>query len=70
MIQWLRLRASSGGGTGLIPAQGTKISHDNLVWQKKRKRNKEKKRMLVESQLDKESKILIKALTHIYSMTK
>lgn len=39
----------------LIPAQGTNISHDNLVWQKKRKRNKEKKGMLVESQLDKES---------------
>ena len=24
-VQWLRLRASTAGGTGLIPGQGTKI---------------------------------------------
>ena len=26
-VQWLRLRASTAGGTGLIPGQGTKIPH-------------------------------------------
>ena len=27
MVQWLRLYASSAGGTGLIPGLGTKIPH-------------------------------------------
>jgi len=27
MVQWLRLRASTAGVMGLIPGQGTKISH-------------------------------------------
>ena len=26
-VQWLGLRASTAGGTGLIPGQGTKIPH-------------------------------------------
>ena len=27
VVQWLGLQASTAGGTGLIPDQGTKISH-------------------------------------------
>ena len=27
MVQWLRLRASTAGATGLIPGPGTKIPH-------------------------------------------
>ena len=27
MVQWLRLCASTAGGMGLIPGQGTKIPH-------------------------------------------
>ena len=27
MVQWLRFCASTAGGTGLIPGQGTKIPH-------------------------------------------
>ena len=27
MVQWLRLRDSSAGASGLIPGQGTKIPH-------------------------------------------
>ena len=27
VVQWLRLRASTAGGTGSIPGQGTKIPH-------------------------------------------
>ena len=27
VVQWLRLRASTAGGTGLIPGWGTKIPH-------------------------------------------
>ena len=34
-IQWLRLRASTEGGTGLIPGWGTKIPHAmRAVWPK------------------------------------
>ena len=42
MVQWLRLCASTAGGTGLIPGWGTKIPH--AVWygqKKKREREKE-----------------------------
>ena len=28
MVQWLRLRASTAGGTGSIPGRGTKIPND------------------------------------------
>ena len=28
VVQWLRLYASTAGGTGSIPCQGTKILHD------------------------------------------
>ena len=35
VVQWLRLRASTAGGTGLIPGWGTKIPH--AVWPKKKK---------------------------------
>ena len=34
--QWLGLRASTAGGAGSIPAQGTKILH--VSWQKKKKK--------------------------------
>ena len=27
MVQWLRLRATTAGGEGSIPGQGTKIPH-------------------------------------------
>ena len=27
VVQWLKLRASTAGGTGSIPGQGTKIPH-------------------------------------------
>ena len=37
MVQWLGLRASTAGGVGLIPGQGTKIMH--VVWQKKKKKS-------------------------------
>ena len=36
-VQWLRLRTSTTGGTGLIPGQGTKIPHAAWCSQKKRK---------------------------------
>ena len=35
-VQWLVLHASTAGGTGLIPGQGTKIPH--AMWQKKKKK--------------------------------
>ena len=35
VIQWLRLRTSTAGGTGLIPGRGTKISHASWYDQKK-----------------------------------
>ena len=34
VVQWLGLRASTAGGTGLIPGQGTKILH--AAWPKKK----------------------------------
>jgi len=34
VVQWLRLDASTGGGTGSIPAQGTKIPTRHAVWPK------------------------------------
>ena len=36
-VQWLRLRASTAGGMGSIPGQGTKIPHAALHGQKKEK---------------------------------
>ena len=35
-VQWLRLRASTAGGAGLIPGQGTKIPH--AVWHSQKKK--------------------------------
>ena len=35
MVQWLRLWASSAGGVGLIPGQGTKIPHALCALQNK-----------------------------------
>ena len=35
VIQWLRLCASNAGDVGLIPGQGTKISHATWHGQKK-----------------------------------
>ena len=37
MVQWLRLRASTEGGAGWIPGQGTKISQATWHSQKKKK---------------------------------
>ena len=37
-VQWLRLCASTAGGTGSIPVQGTKILHARAVQQKKKKK--------------------------------
>ena len=37
MVQWLRLRVSTTGGTSLIPGQGTKILHATQCGQKKKK---------------------------------
>ena len=34
MVQWLRLHASNGGGTGSIPGWGTKIPHATWHGQK------------------------------------
>ena len=36
LVQWLRLLASTAGGMGLIPGQGTKIPH--ILQQKKKKK--------------------------------
>ena len=40
VIQWLRLRTSTAGGTGLIPGRGTKISHASWYDQKKQTKKK------------------------------
>ena len=34
VVQWLRLHASTAGGTGSIPVQGTKIQHTEQCSQK------------------------------------
>ena len=36
VVQWLRLYASTAGGTGSIPCQGTKILHVACQGQKKK----------------------------------
>ena len=36
-VQWLRLHASTAGGAGWIPGQGTKIPHAAWCSQKKKK---------------------------------
>ena len=38
-VQWLRLGASTAGGTGSIPGHGTKIPHATLCSQKKKKKS-------------------------------
>ena len=38
MVQWLRLCASTAGGTGSIPGRGTKIPHAVQRGQKKKKK--------------------------------
>ena len=35
MVQWLRLRASSAGGVGSIPGQGTKIPYASCALKNK-----------------------------------
>ena len=42
VVQWLRLCASTAGGKGSIPGQGTKIPHAVLCSQKKRKKKRKK----------------------------
>ena len=39
-VQWLGLRASTAGGTGSIPGQGTKIPHAMVCPKKKKKSHK------------------------------
>ena len=41
-VQWLRLRASTAGGMGWIPGQGTRISHVAQRDQKKKKKKNQK----------------------------
>ena len=41
VVQWLRLRTSTAGGTGSIPGQGTKIPH--AVWHSQKKKKEKKK---------------------------
>ena len=38
VVQWLRLHASTAGGVGSIPGQGTKILHTVQHGQKKKKK--------------------------------
>ena len=40
MVQWLRYHASTAGGTGSDPGQGTKIPHAMQHGQKKKKEKK------------------------------
>ena len=37
-VQWLRFYASSSGGTGSVPGQGTKIPHATQHGKKKKKK--------------------------------
>ena len=39
-VQWVRLHASTSGGMGSIPAQGTKIPHATPHNQKKKKKSR------------------------------
>ena len=41
VVQWLRLSASTAGGMGLIPGQGTKIPY--ATWHNPKKKKKKKK---------------------------
>ena len=41
VVQWLRLYASTAGGTGSVPCQGTKILHVACHGQKKKKERTE-----------------------------
>ena len=40
MVQWLGLHASTAGGTGLMPGQGTKILQ--VTWQGQKKKKKKR----------------------------
>ena len=46
VVQWLRLHASTAGGTGSIPGWGTKIPH--ATWHGPEKKKK-KRKILVKS---------------------
>ena len=37
MVQWLKIRATTAGGMGLIPGWETKIPHARVVWTNKKK---------------------------------
>ena len=43
-VQWLRFRASTAGGTGSIPGQGTKIPHAKRHGQKNQKTKQKKQK--------------------------
>ena len=47
-VQWLGLHASTAGGTGLIPGQGTKIPHALWHGQKQNKTEKERGQLRLE----------------------
>ena len=38
VVQWLKLCASTVGGAGLIPGQGTKLAHDKIKKRRKKKK--------------------------------
>ena len=44
MVQWLRLHASTAGGTGSIPGWGTKIPHAAQCGKREREGKKKKER--------------------------
>ena len=41
VVQWLRLHASTVGGTGQIPGQGTKLLY--AMWRSQKRKKKKKK---------------------------
>ena len=44
VVQWLRLHASTAGGTGSIPGGGTKIPHATQPKKEKEEEEKERRR--------------------------
>ena len=52
MVQWLRLHASTTGGTGSIPGRGTKILHAAGQGQTKQKNYHLLERLVLYSELD------------------
>ena len=59
-VQWLRLCASTAGGTGLIPGWGTKTPHALWHGQKQKQTNKtsEYNKKAADSQIQRTNKLL------------